>query len=168
MHVYNAFPCSLISSCSATKSTKRSKFVICYLSFTIPLSNERASEAIFTLLSFFTVMTTGWINCLSVTSFTFSMWPSSSNISISACTASCNCMGTLLPFCCVILFKFDSYFVSCFLCRSNNSLNYCFIFKCSFCWSLHFSGLIVLFALAVLIAFVVPLVILQKIRSPSF
>ena len=91
---------------------------------------DLASNAILTVLSFFTVTTACWIKTSSLTVSTLRMWPCFKSLSNSASTASCNCSGIRLPFCWVIVASFlnQHFMISSFICpcRLNKIGNFVF------------------------------------------
>ena len=112
------------------------------------LFRDLASNAIFTVLSFLTVTTTGWMKTSSLIFSTLPMWASCSNLSIYASTASWSCSGIHLPFCWVIFAPFlNSHlilypFIFPCLLKSLGTFSFNFLMSCSsemFCIMLEYS-----------------------------
>ena len=80
-----------------------SLFGICVFRFTGISFSFRESKAIFTDLSFFTVITAGLTKQFSLMFVTFSMCPFFFSFSISLPTAGCRCIGIGRHFCCIHL-----------------------------------------------------------------
>ena len=95
--------------------------------------NFRESNAIFTVLSFFTVITAGEIKVFSGTSSSFSMCPDFINFLISFSTASCRWSGIGRAFCCTgFMSGFRLYFYFCIFHRNVFSSDQFLVFLCSF------------------------------------
>ena len=95
-------------------SIKLSRFGIWYLFSNIAFLSDLASNAVLTLRSFLTLMTTGWINLSSVILSTRLICPAVRKFFISTSTAICSCSGTLSFLLCYFcpFFEFDFYRVS--------------------------------------------------------
>ena len=109
---------------------------------------ELASNAILKVLSFLTVTNTDWMNTSSLIFSTLRMWPSFSNLSISAWTASWSCSAIRLPFCWVIIASFlnshlilNPFIFPCLL-KSLGNFSFNFSMSCRsemFCIMLEYS-----------------------------
>ena len=114
VEMYSGMLSSLVFDRDTCPSSS-SRFGICAFLLMVLSFNILASIAIFTELSFLTVMTVGDINCACWISFALLRWPEFINLFISLFTADCKCIGIRRPFCCTGLW---SSFSSILTCRS--------------------------------------------------